>query len=184
MLEVVRGAGYNYATKFAALQTIEGASVDPKSKVSVAVAALAEGWRASTSDVRQRNILADMRKQAIGMINRYKADDEAIYQLLERSYTNGNDMQEKLAAVAALASQRTDESARRLSKFLMDLNSKRQSGNIRPEDEQLVRAVIPALGQAGRPIGRPALNAVAGAGWTNAVITLADNAVKQIESSR
>jgi hypothetical protein len=181
MLEVVKGSAYGYAAKYAALRTIESArGVDIKEKVSVAVAALAEGWRAPTNDVQLRSILADMRKMAIGMINRYKSSDEAIYPLLERSYTQGVDTQEKLSAVAALASQGTEESARRLSSFLMDLNAKRVSGNIRQEDEQMVRAVIPALGQTGQSIARPALNAVGASNWTNAVIALANNALKQL----
>ncbi|MCL1837069.1 MAG: hypothetical protein FWG46_05935 [Treponema sp.] len=180
MMEVVKGPGYSYPTKYTALQTIEAADVSPQNKVSVAVAALAEGWRGSTSDVQLRTTLASMRKLAINMINRYKTEDESIYPLLERSYTQGFDSDEKLRAIAALASQGTDESARRLSTFLMDLNAKRQSGNIRQEDEQMVRAVIPALGQTGRPIGRPALNAVISLDWTPAVKTLAQNAISQI----
>jgi len=181
MLQVVKGAAYDYVAKYAALRTIEAAKgVDNKKKVAIAVAALSEGWRASTSDVQLRSILSDMRKMSIGMINRYKTDDETIYPLLERCYTQGVDTQEKLSAIAALASQGTEESARRLSKFLMDLNAKRLAGNIRPEDEQMVRAVIPALGQTGQSIGRPALSAVGASDWTPAVVTLANNALRQL----
>ena len=181
MLEVVKGSAYDYTAKYSALRTIEAArGVDSKNKVSVAVAALTEGWRSSTNDVQLRAILTDMRKMAIGMINRYKSDDEAIYPLLERSYSQGVDIQEKLAAVAALASQGTEESAKRLSKFLMDLNAKRINNNIRQEDEQMVRAVIPALGQTGQSIGRPALSAVGASNWTPAVVSLANNALKQL----
>jgi hypothetical protein len=183
MMEVVKGPGYNYPTKYTALQTIEAAGVSPESKASVAVAALAEGWKASTSDVQLRNTLASMRKLAVGMISRYKTGDESVYPLLERSYTNGIDPNEKLSAIAALASLGTDESARRLSKFLMDLNAKRQSGNIKQEDEQMVRAVIPALGAAGRPLGRPALNAAIALDWTPAVKNLAQEAIKKIDGS-
>ena len=180
MLQVVRGSGYDYPTKYSALRTIEASRVSNQNKVSVAVAALTEGWRASTNDVQLRSTLAEMRKMAIGMINRYKTSDEAIYPLLERSYTQGVDTQEKLSAIAALASQGTEEAARRLSSYLMDLNAKRVSNNIRPEDEQMVRAVIPAIGQTGQSIGRPALSAVGASNWTNAVVALANNALKQL----
>jgi len=180
MLEVVKGPGYNYPTKYEALQNIEKSDVSNANKVNVAVAALAEGWRGSSNDVQLRTTLANMRKLAIRMINRYKTSDESIYPLLERCYTQGFDTEEKLSAIAALASQGTEESAKRLSKYLMDLNSKRQSGNIRQEDEQMVRAIIPALGQAGRPSGKTALNAVIALDWTPAVKTLAENAIKQI----
>jgi hypothetical protein len=180
MLEVVKGPGYDYPTRYSALQAIEESSADSQSKASVAVAALSEGWRGFTNDPQLRITLANMRKMAIRMINRYKTSDESIYPLLERSYTQGIDIDEKFAAIAALASQGTDESARRLSKFLMDLNAKRQVNNIRQEDEQMVRAIIPALGQTGRPIGRPALNAVLSLNWVPAVKQLAENAIKLI----
>ena len=184
MMEIVKGAGYDYPTKYGALRTIEASKVSNQDKVSIAVAALAEGWRSSTSDARLRGTLADMRKMSISMINRYKTSDESIYPLLERCYTQGIDMQEKLGAVAALASQGTDESMRRLAKFLAELNDKRQSDNIRPEDEQMVRAVIPALGQTGRPNvieGRSALEITrSSAKWTPAVKALAENAIKTL----
>jgi len=183
MLEVVKGAGYDYPTKYGALKTIEASKVNNKDKVSIAVAALNEGWRSSTSDTSLRNVLADMRKTSISMINRYKTDDESIYPLLERCYTQGIDVQEKLGAITALASQGTDESMRRLAKFLADLNDKRRSNNIRPEDEQMVRAIIPALGQTGRSDvmeGRAALTAVSASNWTPAVIALADAEIRKL----
>jgi len=181
MLEVVKGSAYDYPTKYAALKTIEAAKgVDNKEKVSVAVAALNEGWRSSTNNAQLNAVLAEMRKMAIGMINRYKTDDESVYPLLERCYTQGVDSQEKLSAIAAFASLGTEESARRLSKFLMDLNAKRMSGNIRQEEEQMVRAIIPAIGQTGQNVGRQALSAVSASNWTPAVVTLANNALKQL----
>jgi len=180
MLEVVKGSGYDYSTKYAALKTIEAAKVDNKNKVSVAVAAFIEGWRGSSTDVQLRTTLADMRKMAIKMINRYKTSDVSIYPLLERSYSHGYDMQEKLEAVATLASLGTDESAQLLSKFLMELNNKRLNDNIKQEDEQMVRAVIPALGKTGRTLGKQALIAVGGSNWTPAVKRLADDAMKKL----
>jgi hypothetical protein len=182
MLEIVQRPGYDYAVKYEALKAIEAADVENSSKAEIAAAALAEGWKGSTSDPRLRAALADMRKLAINMINRYKTGDEAVYPLLERSYTQGFDTQEKLGALAALASQKSDESAKRLTKYLMDLNYKRQTGNIRQEEEQLVRAVIPALGHTGRPSARAALNAVVSSSyWTPAVKKLAEDALKQLQ---
>ena len=182
MLEVVKGSAYDYPTKYIALRTAEASKASNTDKVGVAVAALAEGWRSTTSDARMRNVLADMRKMSINMINRYKTDDESIYPLLERCYTQGVDTQEKFSAIAALASQGTDEGARRLAKYLTVLNDKRRSGNITQEDEQMVRAIIPALGQTGRNVveGRAALTAVGASNWTPAVKTLADNALRTL----
>jgi hypothetical protein len=180
MLQVIKGAGYDYPTKFAALKTIEASKVDNKDKAAVAVAAYAEGWRGSSSDIQLKLILTDMRKMAMKMINRYKTTDESVYPLLEKSYSNGYDMQEKLEAVATLASLGTDESARLLSKFLMVLNEKRLSDNIKQEDEQMVRAIIPAVGQAGRVLSRQSLISVGASGWPPAVRKLADDAMKKL----
>ncbi|MDR2718240.1 MAG: hypothetical protein LBB89_09280 [Treponema sp.] len=180
MLEIVKGSGYDYPTKYAALKTIEATKVDNKDKVGVAVAAFSEGWRGSSTDVQLRITLADMRKMAMGMINRYKTDDESVYPMLERSYSYGYDSDEKFKAIAALASLGTDNSAQLLSKFLMELNNKRVNDNIRQEEEQMVRAIIPALGQTGRILGRPALISVGASGWTPAVRKLADDAMKKL----
>jgi HEAT repeat protein len=182
MVQVVKGAGYDFPTKYLALRTIEAAKIDSKNKAEVAVVALSEGWRSNTNDVNLRTTLAEMRKMAIGMINRYKTEDQTVYPLLERSYSQGYDTQEKLNAIATLASLGSDESARRLAKFLADLNTKRRDGNITREDGQMVRAIIPALGQTGRTNvmeGRAALISVGASNWTPAVKALADTELKK-----
>jgi len=182
MLEVVKGPGYDYPTKFMALKTIEAAKVDNKAKVSVAVAAYAEGWKGATNDIQLKLILADMRKMAMNMINRYKTDDESVYPLLEKSYTIGYDVQEKIDAIATLTSLGTEESARRLAKFLSDWNSKCQSGNIRPEDEpqRFVRAIIDGIGKIGSISCAQAIIGVAVSGWTNDIVKLANEAKKKL----
>ena len=180
MMEVIKGPGHNYYAKNAALRSMEAAKVDNKNKAEVAVAALTEGWRGATTDVQLRVTLADMRKLAINMINRYKTDDESVYPLLARSYTQGIDADEKLSAIAALASLGTEESAQRLSNFLMTLNNRRLNNVTTREDEQMVRAIIPALGQAAQIVSRPALEAVGASSWTPAVRALADDALSKL----
>jgi hypothetical protein len=186
MTQIIQGGGYNYETKLQALQTIESSGVPNSSKAGGAVAALSEGWRASAADLRQRANLNQMRKMAIDMIKRYGTEDEAVYPLLERSYNqfaqrNDGDRDESLNAISTLAALGTDESARRLSAFLMAINQKLQSGTLTRKDEDLVREIIPALGAARRPIGRPALNSVTALNWTPAVKTLAAEALRNIQ---
>jgi hypothetical protein len=182
MFEIIKGPAFSYDTKYAAVKIVEASKrANNKQKADIAMAGLTEGWRSSTNDPHNRAVLADMRKLSIQMVNKYKTDDETVYPLLDRSYTLG-DMDEKLAAVAALASQKTAASAEQLSKYLLDLNAKRVSGNIRQEDERMVRAVIPALGQTGRPEGRQVLTSVSAVGWPPAIKRLADNAIKQISN--
>jgi hypothetical protein len=182
MLEVVRGPAYDYPTKFAALETMEATTgVNTRSKASVAVAALNEGWRANTTDVQLRLTLANMRKLAMNMITRYKTDDDAVYPLLERSYSDRlSDMDEKTSAIRTLAALGTEESARRLSNFLMTLNSRRQSGAITRDEEALARVVMTALGTTRQPIGRPALNAVLSLDWVPAIKAIAQESLRQI----
>jgi hypothetical protein len=186
MTQVIRSSGYDYPTKLRALQTIEESGASNTSKAGVAVAALGEGHRASTNVVAQRTSLNQMRKLALDMIRRYGTDDAAVYPLLEQSYKqfaerNDGDRDESLNAITTLAALGSDESARRLSSFLMTINQKLQSGTLTRKDEDLVREIIPALGRTGRTIGRPALNSVTALSWTPAVKNLATEALKNIQ---
>jgi hypothetical protein len=178
MLDVVKGTKYDYSTKYLALQTIDKTNVDTRNKAEVAVAALAEGHRAVTSDVQLKGTLANMRKLALNMINRYRSSDDSVYLLMRRSYTNGADIQEKIAAVNAIASQRTDEAANLLSEFLTTLNGKFPA--LSREEDQLVREIITSLGKTGRPAARLALNQVAKIDYTGHIKNLAIEALKQL----
>jgi len=180
MLNLLKsGANYENSVKYIALQTIEKASVDSKNKAEVAVAALAEGHRAVGNNVQQKAILADMRKLALDMIRKYKSDDPAIYVLMRRSYTNrDSDTQEKMAAVNAIASQKTDDAANLLSEFLTTLNARYSTLN--QEETQIIRVLIPALGVTGRPSARTALLQVTKLDYTSGIKTLANQALNQI----
>jgi hypothetical protein len=181
MLEIIKGSTYGYADKYTALQTFEKSQTEAKDKAEVAAAALAEGWRGVASSGQGATTLTTMRLLALNMLSRNRTDDESVYQHLERSYKSGA-MDEKLAAINALAFQRTDESARMLSDFLMVF-----IGMPRLTNDQLtiVRALIPALGRAGRPSGKTVLRAVDSAAWTtNALKTEASNASKAIDNNR
>jgi hypothetical protein len=186
MTEIIKGSGYTYEVKLAALQSIEGSGVPNAAKSGAAVAALGEGWRSATADVRERGILNQFRKLAISMINRYGTEDEAVYPLLERSYKqfadrNDGDRDEALDAIVTLAALQSDESARRLSSFLMTISQKLQSGTLTRKDEDLVREIIPALGRTGRSSARAALSSVTALNWTPAVKDLAREALQKIQ---
>jgi hypothetical protein len=177
MLEVVKSVKYDYPTKYLALQNIDKINVDTKSKAEIAVAALAEGQRAVSNEVQLSTTLANMRKLALGMINRYRSTDQTIYQLMERSYTNGYDLQEKILAVNAISSQRTDEAADLLSRFVTALNERLP---LNRDQDQLIREIIRGLGITGRSRARPALNTIAMYDYTPAIKNLATQALNQI----
>jgi hypothetical protein len=180
MIDITKSSGYAYAIKYAALQNIEASNVSTDKKASVAVAALVEGWRASTSDVAQRTILASMRTMSMKMISAYGTADDAVYRPLERSYTSGNDIDEKKLAITTLSKLASDKSVESLTNFLMDLNTKRQRNTIKQEDEILVREIIPALGATKKANAKKALTAVGALDWTPAVKALAQEAIKQL----
>jgi len=179
MLNLIRSPNYDYSIKYTALQTIEKTNVAPANKSEVAVAALNEGHKAVTGDVKLKGILADMRKLSLNMIGRYRSNDQAIYQLMRKSYLNrDSDAQEKIAAINAIASQKTDEAAALLSEFLTTLNQRYSTLN--QEETQMIRVIIPALGNTGRPSARTALTQVTKLDYTSGIKTLATQALNQI----
>ena len=183
MIQVIRESGYSYAIKYAALQSTERSRGNNEHKANVAVAALIEGWRRQVSDTSQRNQLYQMRILALDMIRRYGTDDSAVYPPLDRSYRDG-DMDEKLAVLQVLSALATVDSARLLSGYLNTIHTRRVSGSLTPNDEQLVRVIIPALGSVGSVGGehsRPILIRVQQSNdWTNSVRNLAAQALTQI----
>jgi hypothetical protein len=182
LIELIRGSSYSYEAKYRALYDGEANSrMSPQSKAQVAVAALDEGWRTATREPRYWTVLTNMRKLAIGMINRYRTEDAAVYPLLERSYRYGTDTQEKLDAVAALASLATDDAVRRLSNFIMIINGRLQAKVINADDQQMIRALISAVGNSGNSQGRLALQTVTALNWTNPIKALAHEALEKLK---
>ena len=179
MLQVVNGQRYSPSVKLIALQNIESIDVSAQDKSKVAVAALAEGWRLTPPSA---NIV--MRKLAIDMINKYKTDDTSVYPLLDRSLTQDSDIDERLKAIASLASQQTEESVEILSKHLLRLVPRVEGSvgsiQVRDDDRRLLQAIIPALGHTKKASARRALNTVVSSKLTNAIKNSADDALKNI----
>jgi HEAT repeat protein len=181
LISVIKSSSYGYGVKYAALEVLEASDVTAQQKAAGAVAALTEAWRASTNQVGQRSILTENRKLALKMVRRYGTEDTNVYPLLERCYKEGADEEEQIAALAALSALATDDSARRLSSFLADMNERLRRGTLSREDERMVRVIIPALGNTGRPLARTALRSVLNLDWTGAVQRLAQDALKKIQ---
>jgi hypothetical protein len=179
--QVIKSPSYAPDIKFVALQTIENATAPDASKAAAAVAALSEGWKQTTNDVRQRGQIAQMRKTCIDMIRRYGTTDAAVYPLLERSFKEGLDEKEKLDAIQCLGVLATEDSARLLNSSLMILLGKMQSGSITRPEQELVRAIISAVAVAGKASSRaPLRSLIAMDAATNAVKQLANNALAEL----
>jgi hypothetical protein len=180
IIELMQGAGYDNDTKLNIIQGIEATDIASEKKSEIAVAALSAGWLASSNNVPQRATLSTIRIEAMKLIYQYKTNDESVYPLLKRSYSEGYGTTERKEAIYALTAMGTDEAVQILSGFLMDLNDRRQRNIITPDDEDMARAVIISLGAAKNPTGRPALRVVRALEWTNYIKELAQRALNSI----
>jgi hypothetical protein len=168
-------SSYPYAIKYLALQSEEASQAPEASKARAAVVALTEGWKAATIDIHQRNELARLRKLSLDMIRRYGTPgDNTVYSSLERSYREGIDTNEKLDAIQALSVIGTNEAALLLNNFILTIHQRRQSNSFTPEDDQLIQALITALGATKQSIGKLSLVTIQQSPvWSNRVRNLA-----------
>ncbi|MDR2786200.1 MAG: hypothetical protein LBB83_09835 [Treponema sp.] len=184
LITIIKSSGYSYDDKLNALNDIDGSSAAREKKAEAASAGLSEGWRSSTSDIRMRANLAGLRKRAITMIGQYgvSESDTGVYQLLDRSYQEGYDEEEKTGAVKALSALASAESVKLLSSYLIAMNVKLQNNTLNQADERMVREIIPALGATRKPNAHLALRTVTLVNWTNAIKRLAEEALQNIPS--
>jgi hypothetical protein len=182
LLQVVKSPGYAYSIKYLALQSEEASQAPEASKARVAAAALAEGWKAATTDIHLRNELALIRKLSLDMIRRYGiGNDNTVYINLGRCYREGADINEKLDAVQALSAIATDQAAFLLNSFILAIHQRRQSNALTREDDQMIRALITALGATKRSAGKSSLTLVQQSpAWTNPIRNLAGTALENL----
>ncbi|MDR1956337.1 MAG: hypothetical protein LBQ30_05735 [Treponema sp.] len=180
LTEVIHRPGYSYTYKYLALRSIEQSEVADTSKAQVALAALYEGWRASTHDPQRQKDLVSMRKLAIDMLGRYGIEDETVYPLLERSYLKGVDEEERIGALGALSKLSTEEAAKLLASFIALMNNSQERGIVTQRDERLMRALIPALGATGQAVGEPVLKQVIALNWSSGIHTHAQDALDSL----
>jgi HEAT repeat protein len=179
--QVIKSSSYAPDIKFVALQTIENAHATDASKAAAAVAALSEGWRQTTNDVRQRGQIALMRKTCIDMIRRYGTTDPAVYPLLERSYKEGLDDKEKLDSIQCLGALASDESARLLNTALTLLMGRMQSGSTTRAETEMIRAIISSIVAVGSPSSKSSLLTLSGLNSaTPAIRQLATDALAKL----
>jgi hypothetical protein len=184
LIAVIKSSGYSYEDKVTALNDVNDSSAPNEKKAEAAAAALSEGWRSYNNDPRMRLNLARLRKQAIIMIGQYGAssDNSEIYQLLDRSYHDGFDEDEKTGVVNTLSALASGDSARLLSSYLIAINTKLQDHSLVQADERIVRVIIPALGATRNPNARVALRMVSTVSWASSVKQLAEEALRNIPS--
>ncbi|MDR1908709.1 MAG: hypothetical protein LBQ35_02210 [Spirochaetaceae bacterium] len=185
LVSVIRSPAYTVEVKFAALQTLDSSSIPGERKSEAAVTGYTEAWRIVSPEPRQNVLLANMRKLAQRMIYQWGTENSAVLGLLERSYKEGLDTQERYNAVNTLSSLAArgnleEQSIGLLGAFLIALNGKCSDGSLTPADEAMVRVLIPALGNTRKPGAVRPLNTVQSVPWTNAVKRLARTALGTI----
>jgi HEAT repeat protein len=180
LTELMQSPSYPYAIKYEALRTIEDSSVADDAKGEFAVVAYTEAWRASTGNVTQLRDLVRIRKLCLSMISRYKPEDSQVYPLVERSYTEGVDEEERFGAISVLVSLASEDSVRLLSSFVEVINEKVRDGSLRQKDERMIRALISALSQTGSSDAEPPLLSIQGVDWPTAVKRFAQEKMEKL----
>ncbi|MDR2394302.1 MAG: hypothetical protein LBD93_09150 [Treponema sp.] len=180
LIEVIHRPGYAYPYKYLALRSLEKSEIGDESKAQAALAALYEGWRASTNVPQQQRDLVSMRKLAIDMLSRYGIEDATVYPLLERSYLHGADEEERIGAIGALSKIGTEDAATLLASFITLMNNSLERGILTPRDERFLRVLLPALGATGQALGEPVLQQVIAHNWPYGIHTLARDALDSL----
>jgi hypothetical protein len=181
LIEVIQDPSNTVNIKHLALRAEERSTVSGESKSKVAVAALAEGWLYTTNIPQDRIELAGMRKLALNMLRRYGTDDASVYPNINLSFTRNYDIDEKLAAVNTLAALKSENAVGLLIGYLREVHTKRLRNNWNTTDEQIIRALIPALGATRNRKAQPLLVEIAHTSvYTTAINNLAAAALKDV----
>lgn len=202
-----------YEAKRLALETSERSNAPGNKKAIVALAALTEGWKANSNLLDRKRELASLRNLALDMLIRYGSNgsrgaiselqysnegvvtnvvgvnveerdtSEELCAALVKSYEQGS-MDEKKRAIEVLRTLKSNDAARLLSVFLNRIHSARQTNTITSAGSEMVKVIIPALGDTGNRMALPMLKAVKYSNcWTGQIRRLADSAIKKIEAA-
>jgi hypothetical protein len=166
--------------KLAALQYIDQSSLDNTNKADAASQALVEAWRIYSSDQRVAAKLSELKRLAFQMILKYGSNGvAATYRALERSLYEGT-FDEKLECIPALCSLKTPEALNIIAGYMLQLNTSRQRGITDSANDRLMRTFVITLGNSGDANAKDLLLQVQAAPWSNAVLGLADDALKKL----
>ena len=180
LISVIKGVSYSIENKRDALQALDESSAENGKKSEAANAALAQTWAIAIRNGLDRENIKDLRKNAIGMLGKYGAEDDSTYSLLERAYNQG-DNDEKLAAINALAALADSQAVAVLSRSLRTMNVRLTDNAITNSDRAITQALITALGRTGNSEAKPALNSILSYDWTNAIKELARSNLRKIQ---
>ncbi|MDR2053820.1 MAG: hypothetical protein LBP80_10430 [Treponema sp.] len=180
LISVIKGAGYSIENKLDALQALDESSAEKGKKSEAANAALAQTWLIAAKDSLDLENIKDLRKASIGMLSKYGAQDDTTYSLLERACNQG-DIDEKRAAINALAALADSQAVAILSRSLQGMNVRLTDNVLTNSDRAMTQALITALGKTGNSEARAALRSVLNYDWTSAIKNLAQANLQKIQ---
>jgi HEAT repeat protein len=180
LISVIKGVSYSIENKRDALQALDESSAENGKKSEAANAALAQTWVIAAKNSLDRENIKDLRKISIGMLSKYGTADDSTYSLFERAYNQG-DIDEKRAAINALAALADSQAVAILSRFLQVMNVRLTDKVLTNSDRAIAQALIAALGKTGNSEAKAALNSVLNYDWTNAIKNLARANLQKIQ---
>jgi hypothetical protein len=182
LVEVLVGA-QDYADKRKALEFALKSSSPVSGKTLAAATALEEGLKYGESNYNRIRELANLRIDAISALITLNDATPETPDLLDKAIEEG-ELDEKLIAIQALGSDGGDVATEILARRTYEFNERQSSGLALDQDEQiLVRQLIFALGESGNAIGIKPLKELSVAGYTPAILRLADEAMAKIEGN-
>ncbi len=154
LVEIVEKDG-SLEVKYQALLAGKRSKAGPEGKNSVALAALKASLLADEKSQADKNVLKQMRIDALGLMRDtgIQSDDNVVY--MEQMISNWRKYRlysedEMLAILDSLGAQRGDLSAGTLAAFLKYQTEQRESGRT-PESLRIVKATISAMARTGNP---------------------------------
>ncbi|MBF9015701.1 MULTISPECIES: hypothetical protein [unclassified Oceanispirochaeta] len=172
----------DFSTKRTALLVEKESEAPQENKTKVAVLALDEGLKYSTTDKKQQDELSKLRIDAMKTLIQSNAKDNAAVPLLKTTIERSNDANETIYAYYALGVIASDEAVDVLSANLVQYNT-RQSDGIAATQEQLgfVKQIINSIGMSGNSRGMASLTEVQFSNYTPAINRLAKQAMEKLK---
>ncbi|MDC7235008.1 MAG: hypothetical protein PQJ58_17370 [Spirochaetales bacterium] len=179
VMEILKDA--DFPTKRIALSVQKESAAPEENKSKVAVLALDEGLKYSTTDKKQQDDMSKLRIDAIKTLIQANAKDNAAVPLLKTAIDRSKDPNETIYAYYALGVIATDEAVAVLSEKLTWYNT-RQADGIAASQEQLgyIKQIINSIGMSGNSRGMGALTEVQFSNYTPAINRLAKQAMEKL----
>ncbi len=166
--------------KLEALLAEDRSDASPEGKASVAAEALRQSLIHEPSTVVETTTYGRLRLKAMEMLIEHAIPSEQTVDYLGEVLSSGFDVNERITAILAIGSQRTEYATATLVRFLRRQNE-RQLAGITPADYRIIRSTIQVLGRIGDEAAVEELLAVGISNWPNSIVREAQEALDRID---